>query len=444
MIPHAVTSVNPETGSPDTYSYDANGNMTCRIENGVTYSQTYNAENRISSIAKRTGDCATGTILESWSFAYDGDGTRVSTAHFTGTSGTPDSTTSYFMGGQFEVKDGSTKKYYSIAGMMVAVNDGTGLQYLLTDHLGSTVAVTNSSGTLTSQQRYLPFGAPRTIPNSPIAGTDFTYTGQRKLDDGMGGVMDYRARFYSSALGRFLQPDSVVAGDRRQWAQTVNDVANSMFAPLTTNYSNQKILDKQNRDNAFIQSHNGSLLNVSNNEKKKAKITGITLDPQAFNRYTYVRNNPIRHVDPTGYDDSDCGGVPGFSYCYYLDGTIISLEWGGITLIFDLTQYDPQNREDKKVLYHIDKFVRNADNFKLESENLVKNAVVAGLASIATIAGLALCIETGGWGCVIALVAFAEVILKARDFKNSVDRRNDAIKAGEGSFMFLLNVRNPK
>ncbi|MEW6085787.1 MAG: hypothetical protein AB1607_14435 [Chloroflexota bacterium] len=43
--------------------------MTCRIEGGVTYSQAYNEENRISSIAKRTGDCATGTIVESWSFA---------------------------------------------------------------------------------------------------------------------------------------------------------------------------------------------------------------------------------------------------------------------------------------------------------------------------------------------------------------------------------------
>ena len=59
--------------------------------------------------------------------------------------GSPDSTTSYFMGGQFEVKDGGTKKYYSIAGMMVAVNDGSAVQYLLTDHLGSTAAVTDSS-----------------------------------------------------------------------------------------------------------------------------------------------------------------------------------------------------------------------------------------------------------------------------------------------------------
>jgi hypothetical protein len=37
------------------------------------------------------------------------------TAHFT--SGVPDSTTSYYMGGQYEVKGGKTKKHYSIAGI---------------------------------------------------------------------------------------------------------------------------------------------------------------------------------------------------------------------------------------------------------------------------------------------------------------------------------------
>ena len=93
---------------------------------------------------------------------------------------------------------------------MVAVNDGSAVQYLLTDHLGSTVAVTNSSGTLTSQQRYLPFGGTRAIPNSPILGTDFGYTGQRLLDSGMGGIMDYKARFYSVGLGRFVQPDTII------------------------------------------------------------------------------------------------------------------------------------------------------------------------------------------------------------------------------------------
>src|SRR5690606_27774411 len=97
-----------------------------------------------------------------------------------------------------------TKKYYSIAGMTVATQDASGLQYLLTDHLGSTVAVTNSSGTLTSQQRYLPFGGVRSIPNSPILSTDFGYTGHRLLDAGMGGIMDYR-----------VAPPNEVSGARR-------------------------------------------------------------------------------------------------------------------------------------------------------------------------------------------------------------------------------------
>jgi len=179
----------------------------------------------------------------------------VTTAHFTGTNGTPDSTTSYYMGGQYELKDGAAKKYYSIAGMMVAVKDSTGaLQYLLTDHLGSTVAVTNASGTLTSQQRYLPFGAARSIPNSPILGTDFGYTGQRLLDAGMGGIMDYKARFYSPYLNHFTQPDTIVSNP---------------------------------------------------------------YNPQAWNRFSYVGNNPIRYNDPTGHcriddDPEDCFR-PGFN-----------------------------------------------------------------------------------------------------------------------------------
>ncbi|MCC6298907.1 MAG: RHS repeat-associated core domain-containing protein [Anaerolineales bacterium] len=252
-----MTSVAVENGGTDSYEYDANGNMTCRIENGVVYTHTYNAENRASSIAKRNTDC-TGTIIESWSFAYDGDGMRVMTAHFTGTNGTPDSTTAYFMGGQYELKDGAVKKYYSIAGMMVAVNDGTGLQYLLTDHLGSTVAVTNSSGTLTSQQRYLPFGAARIIPNSPILGTDFGYTGQRLLDSGMGGIMDYKARFFSPYLNHFTQPDSIVSNP---------------------------------------------------------------YNPQDWNRYAYARNNPIKYTDPTGHTvvDDDDGGLTLAGYSYVVE-----------------------------------------------------------------------------------------------------------------------------
>jgi hypothetical protein len=51
------------------------------------------------------------------------------------------------------------------------------LNYFLTDHLGSVVAVANASGTLVSQQRYLPFGQVRTNVGS-ITQADYGYTGQ--------------------------------------------------------------------------------------------------------------------------------------------------------------------------------------------------------------------------------------------------------------------------
>jgi RHS repeat-associated protein len=207
-IPHAVTSVNPETGSPDTYTYDANGNMTCRIENGVTFKQDYNAENRISAIHKMNGNCSTGSVTESWLYGYDGDGVRVTTAHYTGV--TQDSLTLYYMGGMYEVTGSAVKKYYSIAGQTIAMNDGSGLKYLLTDHLGSTSGVVDQNGNLLGQQRYLPFGEVRTGLNPPyMTQTDLTYTGQQDLPGT--GVMDYKARFYSPSLGRFLQADIIVS-----------------------------------------------------------------------------------------------------------------------------------------------------------------------------------------------------------------------------------------
>ena len=128
------------------------------------------------------------------------------------------------------------------------VRSANGLQYFLTDHLGSTVAVTNASGTLTSQQRYLPFGGVRTnvtSPNPQLPITDLGYTGQRALDPGMGGLMDYHARFYSPTLGRFIQPDTITPGG-----------------------------------------------------------------PQGLNRYSYVSNRPVNFNDPTGHMmwEGDGGG----------------------------------------------------------------------------------------------------------------------------------------
>jgi RHS repeat-associated protein len=118
--------------------------------------------------------------------------------------------------GAYEVTGSKIRKYYSFAGQTFAVceqdtsvSTNWTLSYFLTDHLGSVVAVTNASGTLTSQQRYLPFGGERTNIGT-ISQTDFGYTAQRKLASGMGELMDYKARFYSPCIMQFMQPDSLI------------------------------------------------------------------------------------------------------------------------------------------------------------------------------------------------------------------------------------------
>jgi RHS repeat-associated protein len=208
---------NGNTGN--TYEYDENGNMTCRVEDGKTYIQAYNAENRMSSALLVSGDCDNhGSFIAGWGFTYDGDGNRVKQVY---TDGSGSLTTYYFAGGAYEVRsDGTTLKYYAFAGQTIAMRSCTGgtcsaPDYFLTDHLGSVVAVTDASGALISQQRYLPFGQVRTDMGT-VSQTDFGYTFQRNMDAQGNqyslGLMDYRARFYSPSLGRFTQPDTLVPG----------------------------------------------------------------------------------------------------------------------------------------------------------------------------------------------------------------------------------------
>ena len=173
--PHAVISV-VRGATTDSFEYDANGNMIERTEAGVTWEQTFNAENRLSEITNTS-------TSETWTFVYDGDGNRVKQTY---SDGTTTIVTLFLGGGLYTVKDAAgtpeVTKYYSIAGQRVAMEGTDGLQYLLTDHLGSIVAVTDANGQLVSSQRYMPFGELRPGDNL-VTETDFGYTGQRSLAD---------------------------------------------------------------------------------------------------------------------------------------------------------------------------------------------------------------------------------------------------------------------
>jgi RHS repeat-associated protein len=189
--------------------------MTTRLESEIEWSQTFNSENRLAGVSNGEN---------TWTFVYDGDGNRVKQVN-------PDGSITLLLGGGIYMVEDATgdpeiTKYYSIAGQRVAMESAEGLQFLLTDHLGSVAAVTNSAGGLLSEQRYLPFGAERLTPD--IGETDFGFTGQRDL--AAVGLMDYNARFYSPGLGRFASADSIVPQLFR--AQSLNRFAYVENNPL--------------------------------------------------------------------------------------------------------------------------------------------------------------------------------------------------------------------
>ncbi|SDV99606.1 RHS repeat-associated core domain-containing protein [Nitrosomonas eutropha] len=76
------------------------------------------------------------------------------------------------------------------------------------DQLGSVIGTANSAGTSTAIHSYGPFGEPNTTTGIRFR---YTVTGQQFL--GSLNLYHYKTRFYSPALGRFLQTDPIGTTD---------------------------------------------------------------------------------------------------------------------------------------------------------------------------------------------------------------------------------------
>ncbi len=107
-----------------------------------------------------------------------------------------------------------------------------------------------------SEQRYKPYGEVRWSSGAGMP-TDFTFTSQRAGPANyVGSPMDYVARGYSPALGRFVSADTIVPGAG---------------------------------------------------------------NPQAFNRYMYVLGNPLGLRDPSGHSATSPEGGPSFRTLFDLE-----------------------------------------------------------------------------------------------------------------------------
>jgi RHS repeat-associated protein len=209
---------------------------------------TYDAENRMTATA-------------GVSYTYDGDGRRVKKG----------ATRLYWYGGGSEVlletnaSGGSPDEYVFFGGKRIARRKSSGeINYYFADHLGSSRVVTNATGTILDDSDFYPFGGERVVTST--SGNNYKFTGHER--DSETGLDYMKARYYASGYGRFLSPDEFTGGPVSAYS------SNDPLPPGPLPY---------------------------------ADIT----NPQSINKYTYVYNNPLNHIDPDGHCGLPCAVLAG-------------------------------------------------------------------------------------------------------------------------------------
>jgi len=178
------------------YTYDDNGNIT----EGPHFADTaylgtrsfeYNADNMPTRIT---------TADDTVDFVYDGSGIRVKKV-------VNGSDTTYYVGGHYEIEaDGTPTKYIFAGNMRIAMMKGSTIYRLHKDHLGSTIAITDTNGAVVESADYLPYGGDTQPPGITL--TNYKYTDQEF--DPETALYNYVARLYDPVIGRFMTPDSIV------------------------------------------------------------------------------------------------------------------------------------------------------------------------------------------------------------------------------------------
>ena len=222
-------------------SYDPAGNL---LSDGH-HSYFYDAENRLVQVDGTAGYCATGSGTEATAcYVYNASGQRV---RKTTANGSVDYL--YDLEGHQITELSSAGAWnrgevYAGGRHLATYTGGTGgaTYFILADWLGTERVRMTASGTNCESVTSQPFGDAEVIAGSCGDPSPMHFTGQQRDPEtasqsgGTDGLDDFRARYNSSNLGRFMSPDPM--GGRKS-------------------------------------------------------------DPQSLNKYSYVRNSPMSLIDPT-------------------------------------------------------------------------------------------------------------------------------------------------
>lgn len=208
--------------SSASYTYDNNGDLISKTEGIPTTQYGWDYENRLKTVTRLASPDV--------SYKYDALGRRIER---TKSVSIPVpvilETTRFVYDGTDVVRDldgnGATMAdYLNGPGIDNKLRQTVGAttSYFLADHLGTTRALTNPSGAVTSSLSYDSFGN----VTSGSAPTRYTYSG-REIDSDT-SLIYYRARWYAPQQGRFISEDplGLRGGDINLYGYVLNNPVN--------------------------------------------------------------------------------------------------------------------------------------------------------------------------------------------------------------------------
>jgi RHS repeat-associated protein len=208
-----------------TYSYDTRGNRTSKVPTlGSATCDAYDQANRLTAITTGTSSiCAMPTTVST--YAYDGTGLRSSkTVGATMTQFAWDRSAGLPLLLQEKVGTIATSYIYGPEGLPLEQITSTGTAYWYHhDQLGSTRALTDSSGTRQATYTYDSYGnltALTGIPTNPLQ-----FAGE--YTDAESGLQYLRARHYEPATGQFLTRDPLEGLTQHAYAYAQDDPLNN-------------------------------------------------------------------------------------------------------------------------------------------------------------------------------------------------------------------------
>lgn len=193
------------------YTYDADGNLLTSTTAGVTTNYTFDDLNRLTGVSSPT---------DTFSYAFDSLGQLASSTHNSQTTRYLNDPTGFGnltgLGTRVgEFNGGTTLAHYAWGLGLVSRSDSGGSAYYDFDALGSTVGITKGAGTYVNRYSYLPFGETRTltpvVPNAAVA-NPFTFVGQFGVTNDGNGLLGMGFRSYSPTTGQFISNDPLGLG----------------------------------------------------------------------------------------------------------------------------------------------------------------------------------------------------------------------------------------